>query len=161
MIRTRLLVWALCACCASGAQGRQWAPVQPIPFSHRVHAGTNRIGCLLCHAYVEHAPDAGIPSMSRCAACHKFSDSDKPEIRSFLQDYREKKVVSWVEVYRLQDFVYFTHERHVASGLRCQQCHGEVQEMDVLEEASPMTMGWCVDCHRLKGAPTECLTCHK
>jgi hypothetical protein len=137
------------------------SPAQPVPFSHRVHAGVNRIGCQMCHAYAAHAPTAGVPSMARCFGCHKFVSRDKPEVQKVVQTYQEGKVLEWIRVYRVPDHVFFTHERHVAAGLRCQICHGEVQEMDVVRQASPLTMGWCVDCHRQRHAPTDCLICHK
>lgn len=137
------------------------APVQPIPFSHAVHAGVNAIGCRMCHAYAEHSPVAGIPSMARCFGCHKFVARDKPAVQDVVKAYQEGKPLEWYRVYRVPDHVYFTHERHIAAGLRCQICHGEVQQMDVVRQASPLTMGWCVDCHRARHAPTDCLSCHK
>jgi hypothetical protein len=137
------------------------APVQPIPFSHSVHAGTNGIGCRMCHAYAEHSPVAGMPSMARCFGCHKFVARDKPSVQEVVKAYQEGKVLEWSRVYRVPDHVFFTHERHVAAGLRCQTCHGEVERMEVVRQASPLTMGWCLDCHRARRAPTDCLTCHK
>ncbi len=134
---------------------------QPIPFSHRIHAGDNRIGCLMCHAYAEHGRFAGIPSMARCAGCHKFIDRQKPGVKRVMDAFRKKQVISWNRVYRLQDFVYFTHERHLAAGLPCATCHGEVPKMDVLRPARALTMGWCVDCHRSRGVRTDCVLCHK
>jgi hypothetical protein len=136
-------------------------PGQPVAFSHRVHAGVNGIGCRMCHAYVEHSPVAGIPSMTRCFGCHKFVARDKPEVQKVVQAFQEGKVLEWSRVYRVPDHVYFTHERHIAAGLRCQTCHGEVQQMDVVRQASPLTMGWCLECHRQRRAPTDCLVCHK
>jgi hypothetical protein len=137
------------------------APEQPLPFSHRTHAGVNHIGCRMCHAYAEHSIIAGIPSMTRCYGCHKFIDRDKPDIQLLVKTYDDGKVIEWNRVYRVPDHVFFTHERHLAAGLRCQRCHGQVQEMDVVQQVSPLTMGWCVDCHRERNAPTDCLTCHK
>ncbi len=143
------------------------APAQPIRFSHKVHAGDNGIGCTSCHTYAEHSPVAGIPSMARCQGCHKFvkQDPERPqmtqEIQALLARLDSGKPVDWVRVYRVPDHVFFTHERHVAKGLRCQECHGEVQTMEVVHQASPLTMGWCLDCHHRKRAPTDCWTCHK
>jgi hypothetical protein len=134
---------------------------QPVSFSHRIHAGVNRIGCPMCHAYAEHSRVAGIPSMARCVGCHKFVAKDKPDVQLVVTTYREGKVLEWKRVHRLPDHVFFTHERHLARGLRCQECHGDVAAMDVLVQVSPLTMGWCVDCHRTRQAPTDCLTCHK
>ena len=136
-------------------------PGQPVVFSHRVHAGVNGIGCRMCHAYAEHSPVAGIPSMARCFGCHKFVARDKPEVQKVVQAYQGGKVLEWTRVYRVPDHVFFTHERHIAAGLRCQTCHGEVQQMDTVRQASPLTMGWCLDCHRQRRAPTDCLVCHK
>ncbi len=136
-------------------------PSQPVPFSHRIHAGVNAIGCEMCHAYAEHSPVAGIPSMARCYGCHKFVGRDKAEVQLVVKTYQDGKVLEWNRVYRVPDHVFFTHERHVAAGLRCQTCHGEVEKMDVVRQVSPLTMGWCVDCHRQRGAPTDCVTCHK
>ncbi len=139
----------------------QAADAQPVPFSHKIHAGDNRIGCLMCHAYAEHAPTAGIPSMGRCAGCHKFIDKNKPDVQAVMTAFRAGKPLLWSRIYRLQDFVFFTHARHVAAGLACQTCHGAVETMDVLRQASPLTMGWCVDCHRARNVNTVCTLCHK
>ncbi len=136
-------------------------PAQPIPFSHRLHAGVNRIGCLMCHVYARHSPVAGIPALARCAGCPKFVDRDKPAVQQVLQAYQQEKVIEWARVYTLPDHVFFTHERHLAAGLECQRCHGPVQQMDVLRRASPLLMGWCLDCHDTRKAPTDCLVCHK
>jgi hypothetical protein len=150
-------------------------PAQPIKFSHRVHAGQNAIGCLVCHAYAERGPVAGIPSMARCQGCHKFvkEDKDDPaitaEIKLLLQRLEDEKPVEWVRVHRVPDHVYFTHQRHVRAGLDCRECHGEVEKMEAARQVSSLTMGWCLDCHKRKQAEqpverarlTECLTCHK
>jgi hypothetical protein len=156
-----LLLFLVAALLACGRRGERILPPQPIAFSHKVHAGVNQIGCLMCHVYAEQGAVAGIPSMARCAGCHKFIDSDKPDVKTVMEAVRKKQALEWVRVYRLQDFVFFTHERHVAAGLRCQTCHGDVETMDVLVQASPLTMGWCVDCHRARSVPAECILCHK
>jgi hypothetical protein len=151
------------------------APVQPIKFSHRVHAGANRIGCQVCHSYVERGPVAGVPSMARCQGCHKFVKEDKQdpaitaEIKALLQHLDDEKPIEWIRVHRLPDHVFFTHERHVRSGVECRECHGDVEQMEVMRQVSPLTMGWCLSCHQRKQAErpverarlTECLTCHK
>jgi len=136
-------------------------PDQPIAFSHKLHAGDNEIGCTMCHAYAEHAPVAGIPSVGRCRGCHRFVSKDKPEIQKVLAAFDEGKPIQWNRVHRLPDHVYFAHERHVQAGLACAECHGDVKSMDVARQVSPLTMGWCVDCHRGRGAETGCVVCHK
>lgn len=159
---------------SSAAAAPPAGPAQPIAFSHRIHAGDARIGCTACHVYAERGPVAGVPSMARCQGCHKFvkEDPDHPEItaqmKPLLQVLAEKRSVAWVRVYRVPDHVFFTHERHVRAGVRCQECHGEVQEMDVVRQVTPLTMGWCLECHQRKQREaagrarlTECVTCHK
>jgi hypothetical protein len=150
-------------------------PAQPIPFNHRIHAGEAGIGCTACHSYAEQSTIAGIPSMARCQGCHKFvkQDPERPEvtkeIKVLLDRLKDGKPIEWVRVYRVPDHVFFTHQRHVAAGLRCQECHGEVEKMDVMRRVSSLTMGWCLECHRRKQAEkpverarlTDCVTCHK
>ena len=163
---------------ASGALallGAAAAPSQPIKFSHKIHAGDAGIGCTSCHVYAERGPVAGIPSMGRCQGCHKFvkEDPEHPELtaemKPLLEILREGRAIEWVRVTRVPDHVFFTHERHVLGGVRCQECHGEVERMDVVRQVAPLTMGWCLDCHHRKqrekpegrGKLTECVTCHK
>lgn len=167
-----LLAAALVGGCAEGLPP---APAQPIAFSHRVHAGQNRIGCPVCHSYAERGPVAGIPSMARCQGCHKFVKEDKndpvvtAQIKALLSYLDDEKPILWIRVHRLPDHVFFTHQRHVRSGVECRECHGEVEEMEEARQVSPLTMGWCLDCHLRKQAErplerarlTDCLTCHK
>jgi hypothetical protein len=160
---------------AAGSGCQAPPPQQPLVFSHRVHAGDNRIGCTSCHAYAEHSPVAGIPSMGRCKGCHKFVKEDPKspklteEIKPLLAKLADDAVIEWVRVYRVPDHVYFTHQRHVAAGLRCQECHGPVETMEVMRQVAPLTMAWCLECHRRKISEqpqgrqqlTDCWTCHK
>ncbi|HEY3451783.1 MAG TPA: cytochrome c3 family protein [Myxococcales bacterium] len=137
------------------------APAQPVPYSHKVHAGDYQIGCLACHVQAERSPVAGIPSMQRCAGCHKFAGKDKPAVQAVMKAVEDEKPLEWVRVYRLPDHVYFTHERHVAAKLACQECHGPVQAMEAVRQEAPLTMGWCLGCHEKKQASRDCWTCHK
>ncbi len=150
-------------------------PAQPIVFSHRIHAGKAGIGCTSCHGFAERGPVAGIPSMQRCEGCHKFvrEDPASKEITAQIGVLRailaQGTVIEWARVHRLPDHVYFTHERHVAAGIRCQECHGEVEQMEVMHQVSPLTMGWCIACHKRKIAEhpagrahlLDCWNCHK
>lgn len=136
-------------------------PPQPVPFSHKTHAGANGIGCTACHVFAARGPVAGIPSAQRCYGCHRFVDKQKPNVQKVDKAFLDGAPLEWARVHRVPDHVYFTHERHIAAGLQCAQCHGAVETMDVMHQVSPLTMGWCVDCHRAKGASTDCWTCHK
>ena len=156
-------------------QGYQ--PVQPIAFSHKIHAGDNKIDCQYCHSSAKHSKHSGIPSVNVCMNCHVGisevaegttveydgktlvkADLDK-EIRKIydaagwdvdnLQYTGETKPVKWIRIHNLPDFAYFNHSQHVTvAGVDCKQCHGPVDTMDEMYQHSPLTMGWCIDCHR-------------
>ena len=141
-----------------------YAPKQPIDYSHELHAGDLQIDCKFCHTYARRSRSAGIPAMEQCMACHQLVHADKEPIKKLARAYEDKKPIEWVKVHDLPDFVYFNHKRHVKAGFDCQECHGPVEEMEVLYRHAPLTMGWCVDCHKSnldKGASIDCLTCHK
>lgn len=126
-----------------------YQPSQPIAFSHKVHAGDNEVPCLYCHYGAERSRHAGIPAASVCMNCHSLIKRDSPEIKKIIQAIETKASVEWVKVHRLADFVYFNHQQHVVAGkIPCQTCHGAVEKMGRVSQVSPLTMGWCIDCHR-------------
>lgn len=143
------------------AQG--YAPEQPIPFSHAIHAGQNNIPCQYCHSQVDKSRHATIPSMNVCMNCHSVVATDKPNIQTLTKLYKEGHSFEWVKVHDLPDYVYFNHARHIAKGVECQTCHGDVSQMSRVKQWAPLTMGWCVNCHRdqTPEAPTQCVTCHR
>lgn len=138
-----------------------FAPDQPIPFSHRLHAGDNKIPCLYCHANAEKGRHATVPSMNVCMNCHAVVATDRPAIQQLKGAYDSGKVMEWVRVHDLPDYVYFNHRAHVAKGVECQTCHGAVENMERVEQMKTLKMGWCVECHRQKEVSTECSTCHQ
>lgn len=151
-------------------QGYQ--PIQPIHFSHKIHAGTNQVDCNYCHSSARTSKTSGIPSLNVCMNCHKniaeykgettaeypkaFYDGEIQKLYAAVgwdaevQQYSgETKPVEWVRIHNLPDFVYFNHSQHVTvGGVACQTCHGPVQEMEIASQFAPLTMGWCVECHR-------------
>ena len=136
-------------------------PQQPISFSHQLHAGDNKIPCQYCHTGARRSPTAGIPAVERCLGCHKIVAHDQPNIQK-LKSYQEKnEPIPWVRVFRAPDFNFFNHAPHVRAGVECQTCHGPVETYDHFEEAPHLLMGWCLECHREKGAPVDCYTCHR
>jgi hypothetical protein len=139
------------------------APVQPIEFSHRIHAGENDIPCLYCHVYADRTPSAGVPSVARCIGCHESIATDRPEIQKLQQYWDKQQPIPWVKVHDVPDFVHFTHKRHVRAGIECQQCHGPVETMDRIERQVSLRMPWCVDCHTEREVDNgrDCWTCHK
>lgn len=138
--------------------GRQqnYAPEQPVKFSHQVHAGQNKIDCQYCHNLAEHSKSAGIPSSNLCMNCHLIvvegTKSGKFEISKISKALEDKKPIEWVRIHNLPDHVFFSHAQHVKVGkLDCAECHGPVNEMDVIYQHADLSMGWCLDCHRTRG----------
>ncbi len=126
-----------------------YAPTQPIPFSHKLHAGMYEIECQYCHTGVTKSKNANIPSANICMNCHNSVKVASPEIQKIYQAIENNRPIEWVRVHNLPDLAYFNHSQHVAvGGLECQTCHGPVEEMEVIQQYSPLTMGWCVNCHR-------------
>lgn len=141
-----------------------YAPKQPILFSHKIHAGTERIPCVYCHSAAEHSRHATVPPMNVCMNCHSVVQgtgaAQVNAIQTLTMYWSAGRDLPWIRVYRLPDYVYFSHRWHVAKDVTCQECHGQVQEMEVTYQATSLKMGWCISCHRLKKASTECNTCH-
>ena len=141
-----------------------YAPEQPIAYSHKLHSGINGIDCNYCHHSARHGKSAAIPSANVCMNCHTYINegpSGKAEIQKiydavgfdpekgqYIEGY-EQKPIKWVRIHNLPDHAYFNHSQHVvAGGLECQDCHGAIEEMEVVEQHAELTMGWCIDCHR-------------
>jgi cytochrome c551/c552 len=148
---------------------RGYAPTQPIAFSHALHAGELNVDCRYCHSTVDHSKSASIPSLNTCMNCHagvqareKYNGEISPEIQKIYTalDYNPDEMpdkrygpnptnIKWVRIHNLPDLSYFNHAQHAnVAGLECQQCHGPVQEMEVLQQHATLQMGWCIDCHR-------------
>lgn len=154
---------------------QDYAPIQPIHYSHKIHAGENGIDCKYCHSSARTSKNAGIPSLNVCMNCHKsisefVGDKDSTYVEYTKEFYtgeiqklydavgwdKEKqmytgktKPVKWVKIHNLPDFVYFNHAQHVTvGGIECQKCHGPVETYEIQKQFAPLTMGWCIDCHR-------------
>lgn len=125
-----------------------YAPEQPIAFSHRMHAGESQIRCLYCHYAARTSRHAGIPPLSVCMNCHAILERQTAEIQKLKEAVQQQRPIAWVRVHRLPDFVHFDHSRHVLSGVACERCHGPVERMDRVRQEAPLTMGWCLECHR-------------
>lgn len=140
-----------------------YAPEQPIPFSHKLHAGDNDIPCLYCHSNADNSKHATIPSLSTCMNCHSMVKTDSPLIQNLTKHFQEGTPIEWIKVHDLPDHVYFSHKRHVLRGIKCENCHGDVAGMNKIEQVETLQMGFCVNCHRQpeNNAPTECSTCHQ
>src|SRR5215475_2964881 len=125
-----------------------YAPIQPVAFSHKIHAGDGRIACLYCHYAARTSRHAGIPPAGVCMNCHNLVEKQTVEIEKLKEAVQEQRPIRWVKIHNLPDFVYFNHSQHVVSGVACQRCHGPVETMERIRQDSPLTMGWCLECHR-------------
>lgn len=136
------------------------SPEQPVPFSHKLHAGDYEIDCLFCHRGAKISPVAGVPPMATCKACHLYIASDRPPIQKFMQQISNSTPVEWNRVHVLPDHVYFPHMMHLQAGLNCSTCHGDVAAMQRIERQFSPKMGWCLGCHRKFKSSIDCWTCH-
>ncbi len=159
-----ILVGLFFAWFLSAFNDQGYAPEQPIAYSHKLHAGDMHIPCLYCHFNAERGKHAGVPPMSVCLGCHGAGQgqvaANRPEIAkltaiaekgSYTDDdgvIHEGGMVHWARVHKLPDHVFFSHQWHVKAGVACQTCHGPVETMTVVRQYAPLTMGWCLDCHR-------------
>jgi hypothetical protein len=159
--------------------------VQPIEFPHNVHVQTYKIDCQYCHSDARRSEYAGLPSVERCMGCHKVTAADKPEIKKLAEFAAKREPIPWARVFKVPEFTYFPHKAHVRAEVQCQTCHGPVETMTTVGATTgpslvndmlnlvglrpappPLTMGWCIDCHRQQNAtrgthaPLDCVTCH-
>jgi hypothetical protein len=131
--------------------GVEHAPRQPIPFSHKHHAGDDGIDCRYCHTWVEKEAFAGMPSTHTCLTCHSQLFSSSPLLEPLFESARQARPIAWTRVYKLPDFVFFDHSIHVSKGVGCVECHGRVDEMPLMRRVASLEMQWCLDCHRDPG----------
>jgi hypothetical protein len=159
-----------------------YEPIQPINFSHKIHAGDNKINCTFCHSSADKSAVAGVPTATNCMNCHTQVLKDSPEVLKIKAALDNKLPIEWMKVNDLPDHVVFNHSRHVTAGVNCNTCHGPVETMERISQFSTFSMGSCIDCHRRHqgvvldadgnaqfapentpnrlNAPTDCAACH-
>jgi hypothetical protein len=125
-----------------------YAPTQPVPYSHRLHAGQMGMDCRYCHSNIEKSAKAMIPPTQVCMGCHSIVRSDSARIAPLKKSWETNMPVEWVQLHKLPDHAYFDHSAHLAAGVGCVSCHGRIDQMDVVRVDQPISMGWCLDCHR-------------
>jgi hypothetical protein len=128
--------------------GQHSVPEQPVLFSHAIHAGAAAIDCRYCHSGVERSAQAGMPSSASCLPCHAPLRRNSRLFEPVRRSVASGRPIPWRRVNRLPDHVYFNHAIHQDAGVRCGECHGRVERMSWTEQSAPLTMGWCLDCHR-------------
>jgi len=150
----RLAVFVIAAAAAVAAAGCEpnnqgYEPRQPIAYSHAAHAGGSQVDCQYCHFQAERGRYAGIPPAQVCMNCHTQVLKDNEEVLKIKAAIDNNEPIEWVRVHRLPDHAYFNHSAHVVTGgIECQQCHGPVESMGLVRQDAPLTMGWCLECHR-------------
>jgi hypothetical protein len=125
-----------------------YQPVQPVAYSHRLHVGELGIDCRYCHASVESSPVANVPPTQTCMNCHQTVKRDSPALAPIRESMQSGRPMRWVRVHKIPEYAYFTHNMHVAAGIGCVTCHGRIDEMEVVTQVAPLSMSWCLDCHR-------------
>ncbi|MEZ4407317.1 MAG: cytochrome c3 family protein [Polyangiales bacterium] len=125
-----------------------YAPRQPVPYSHWLHAGQMGMDCRYCHANIERAAHAMVPPTQTCMNCHSLVRTSSARLAPVRESWESGQAIPWVRVHRLPDHAYFDHSAHLSAGVGCASCHGRVDQMDVVRQVQPLSMGWCLECHR-------------
>lgn len=159
MRNTPLLLLAFAALGQRRLPPPQKIPVQPIAYSHRQHIALG-LQCKDCHTNPDPGDFMGLPQVSKCMSCHKSMKTDSPEIQKLAEFAANNRQPPWVRIYRIPDYVFFSHRAHMAAGAGCETCHGPVRERDQLWREVGISMGDCMDCHRANKASLDCSYCH-
>ncbi len=125
-----------------------YAPLQPVPYSHRLHAGDLGIDCRYCHANIERSAHAMIPATQTCMGCHSIVKTDSAKLEPVRDSWKTGIPIEWTKVHKLPEHAYFNHSAHLAAGVGCATCHGRIDQMEVVRLDKPISMGWCLECHR-------------
>ncbi|PWB70931.1 cytochrome C [candidate division GN15 bacterium] len=128
-----------------------YRPKQPVPYSHKLHAGDLGMDCRYCHSTIEVSSVANVPPTQTCMNCHKAILPESEKLAPIRESYATKVPMQWVRVHKLPDFVYFNHAAHLRAGVGCISCHGNVAQMEEVMQKQPLSMGWCLECHRNPG----------
>jgi hypothetical protein len=149
-----------------------YMPKQPIPYSHKLHAGDLQMDCRYCHAYVERGPHAGVPPTQTCMNCHKQVKKDAPTLEAMRKSWStgtdQGTPIPWKRIHKIPDYAYFDHSAHMGFGvgenraaIGCETCHGRIDTMEVVHQVQPLSMSWCIECHSdpaLNIRPVEAIT---
>jgi len=125
-----------------------YRPLQPVPYSHKLHAGDLKMDCRYCHTGVEVSPVAMVPPTKTCMNCHQLIKTGSDSLSLVRESWTGGTPIMWVRVHELPDYAYFDHSAHLRAGVGCFTCHGNIAAMEVVEQKRPLSMGWCLDCHR-------------
>jgi hypothetical protein len=154
---------------AYGIFATQQAPEQPIQFTHKLHVGLG-IQCLYCHPGALRGASPGLPTQNKCWGCHQqiAKTQTSPKLAVLVEYVQDNRPIQWIPVAQVPDFVHFNHRPHIAAGVNCETCHGDMTKVEIAENPQVMNMGWCLNCHKEKAGDdetkliklTDCGTCH-
>ena len=125
-----------------------YSPEQPVPYSHKLHAGSMGLDCTYCHYTVTKAGFAAVPTTETCMNCHAKVKEKSEKLTPVRESYKTGNPVEWIQIHHLPDYVYFNHRAHVTAGVSCVVCHGRIDQMVEVRQVQPLNMGWCLECHR-------------
>ena len=154
-------VWILTLAVSVWCLAQPKAPEQPVAYSHRVHAGTLKLKCTMCHKNPDPGEMMKLPAAAACMQCHSAIKTDSPEIQKVAAAAKENRDIKWVRVYQIPSYVSFSHRSHLETGNQCAECHADVMVRDQLFKEGDISMGGCMNCHRLKKASIDCTYCHE
>ena len=162
LIAVLIAALAFFSLAAYGIAQTQKSPEQPIQFTHKLHVGLG-VQCLYCHPGALRGPSPGLPTQAKCWGCHQqvAKTLTSPKLAILVDYVKNNKPIEWVPVAQVPDFVHFNHRPHIAAGLNCENCHGDLSKMEIYENPQVMNMGWCLNCHKQYKASIDCWTCHK
>lgn len=155
-VRLLLIVLTITA-----ASAQPPAPAQPIPFSHKVHAGDSKLPCKTCHANPDPGDQLTIASAAQCMQCHSAIKTESPSIQKLAAFAKNDREIKWQRVYQVPGYVHFNHRAHTAAGTACATCHGPVAQRDELAKEVDISMGACMACHNEKKVSIDCSFCHE
>lgn len=125
-----------------------YRPDQPVDYSHRLHAGELGMDCRYCHNWVEDSKHSNVPPTETCMNCHNQIRTESPKLIKVRESWATDTPIEWVKVHHLPDYAHFSHAAHVNKGVGCETCHGRIDQMEIVSQVEPLSMGWCLECHR-------------
>jgi hypothetical protein len=160
-VRKAVIIALACALYILAQTAAYKPPPQPLPFSHKVHAGDLKLQCKMCHVNPDPGEMMTFAPASKCMSCHSTIKADSPAIQKLAEAVKANREIKWARVYQIPGYVFFSHRAHLEAGGTCVECHGPVNTREQLFRETDISMGGCMNCHRAKKASLDCTYCHE